>query len=64
MAAWKVSKIKKQIYKSITLFLKYYPGKRQEIEHILLDIGSTNSKIDSERALVTFAQIQKEVGTL
>lgn len=42
------------------LFLKYYPEKQQEIEHILLDIGSTNIKIDSERALVAFAQIQKE----
>ena len=60
----KVSKSKEHIYNTIPLFLKYYPGKRQEIEHILLDIGSTNSKIDSERALVTFAQIQKEVGTL
>ena len=43
--------------------LEYYK-KQEEIENILLDIGSTNSKIDSERALVTFAQIQKEVGTL
>lgn len=60
----KVSKSKEQVYHTIPLFLKYYPEKRQEIEHILLDIGSSNSKIDSERALVTFAQIQKEVSTL
>ena len=60
----KVSKSKEQIYHSIPLFLKYYPEKQQEIEHILLDIGSTNSKIDSERALVAFARIQKEVSTL
>lgn len=60
----KVSKSKDSIYHSIPLFLNYYPEKRQEIEHILLDIGSTNRKIDSERALVTFAQIQKEVNIL
>ena len=60
----KVSKSKKHIYHTIPLFLKYYPEKQQEIEHILLDIGSTNNKTDSERALVAFAQIQKEVGTL
>ena len=60
----KVSKSKESIYHTIPLFLNYYPEKRQEIEHILLDIGSTNSKIDSERALVTFAQIQKEVSIL
>ncbi len=60
----KVSKGKEQVYRTIPLFLEYYPEKRQEIEHILLDIGSTNSKIDSERALVAFAQIQKEVSTL
>ncbi len=60
----KVSKSKEHIYHTIPLFLKYYPEKRQEIEYILLDIGSTNSKTDSERALVAFAQIQKEVGTL
>ncbi len=60
----KVSKSKESIYHTIPLFLNYYPEKRQEIEHILLDIGSANSKIDSERALVTFAQIQKEVSIL
>ena len=60
----KVSKSKEHIYHTIPLFLKYYPEKRQEIEYILLDIGSTNSKTDSERALVAFAQIQKEVSTL
>lgn len=56
----KVSKSKEYVYKTMPLFLKYYPEKQQEIEHILLDIGSTNIKIDSERALVAFAQIQKE----
>lgn len=60
----KVSKGKEEIYRAMPLFLKYYPGKRQEIEQILLDIGSTNSKIDSERALVAFARIQKEVSAL
>lgn len=60
----KVSKSKEQVYHTIPLFLEYYPEKQQEIENILLDIGSTNSKIDSERALVAFAQIQKEASTL
>ncbi len=60
----KVSKSKEYVYQEIPLFLKYYPEKQQEIEQILLDIGSTNRKIDSERALVTFAQIQKEVSSL
>lgn len=56
----KVSKSKEHIYHTIPFFLNYYPEKKQEIERILLDIGSTNRKTDSERALVTFAQIQKE----
>ncbi len=57
----RVSKSKEQIYNTIPLFLKYYPEKQQEIEYILLDIGSTNIKTDSEKALVAFAQIKKEV---
>jgi len=60
----RISKSKEEVYRTIPLFLKYYPEKQQEIEHILLDIGSTNRKIDSERALVAFAQVQKEVGNL
>lgn len=60
----KVSKSKEQVYRTIPLFLKYYPEKRQELEQILLDLGSTNRKTDSERALVAFAQIQKEVSGL
>ncbi len=60
----RVSKSKEYIYKTIPEFLKYYPEKQKEIECILLDIGSTSIKIDSERALVAFAQIQKEVSSL
>jgi len=60
----KISKGKEHIYHTIPLFLKYYPEKQQEIEHILLDIGSTNRKTDSERALMAFAEIQKEVSAL
>lgn len=60
----RVSKSKEQIYSTMPLFLKYYPQKKQEIEHILLDIGSTNNKIDAERALVAFAKIQEEVSNL
>ncbi len=60
----KVSKSKEQIYHTMPLFLKYYPEKQPEIEQILLDIGSTNRKVDSERALVAFARVQKEVSAL
>jgi len=60
----RISKSKEEVYRTIPLFLKHYPEKRQEMEHILLDIGSTNRKTDSERALVAFAQVQKEVGNL
>lgn len=60
----RVTKSKEQIYGSMPLFLQHYPEKRQELEHLLLDIGSADSKIDSERALVAFARIQKEVGIL
>lgn len=60
----RVSKSKEYIYKTIPEFLKCYPEKQKEIECILLDIGSTSIKIDSERALVAFAQIQKEVSSL
>jgi len=60
----RISKSKEEVYHTIPLFLKYYPEKRQEIENILLDIGSTNRKTDSERALVAFAQVQKEVSSL
>jgi len=48
----------------MTEFLQYHPQKRKEIEEMLLDIGSTNVKINAERALVAFAQIQKEEYTL
>lgn len=56
----KVSKSKEYLYGTVPAFLKYFPGKQEEIENILLDIGSTNSKINSERALVAYASIQKE----
>lgn len=57
----RVSKSKDYVYNTIPEFLKYYPEKQKEIENILLDIGSTSIKINSERALAAFAQIQKEV---
>lgn len=59
----KVSKSKEYLYGTVPVFLKHYPGKQKEIENILLDIGSTNSKINSERALVAYAHIQKEAGS-
>ncbi len=57
----KAAKSKEQVYHSIPEFVQRYPEKRKEIETILLDIGSTNVKSNAEKALVTFAQIQKEV---
>lgn len=60
----RVSKSKERLYRTIPTFLKYHSEKQKELEDILLDIGSTNSKINSERALVAFAQIQKEVSNL
>ncbi len=60
----KATKSKEYIYNSMTKFLHYHPQKRKEIEEILIDIGSTNVKINAERALVAFAQIQKEEYTL
>ncbi|MCI8341854.1 MAG: hypothetical protein HFE62_01355 [Firmicutes bacterium] len=57
----KVSKSKENVYSTMPAFLSFYPQKREEIEQMLLDIGSENSKTNSERALVAFAQIQKEV---
>ena len=60
----KVSKSKEYLYGTVPAFLKYFPGRQEEIENILLDIGSTNSKINSERALVAYASIQKEAGSI
>jgi len=53
----RVSKGKDNIYKTIPHFVKLNPQKKAEIQNILLDIGSSNIKVDSERALVTFAEI-------
>ncbi len=55
----KVSKQKMDIYQSIPTFIKYHAKYRKMIEDLLLDIGSSNHLIDSERALVTLAQIRK-----
>lgn len=60
----RVSKSKDYVYNTIPTFIKYYPERRKEIEDILIDIGSTNVKFNSEKALVTFARIQKEVCNL
>lgn len=60
----KVSKSKDEVYDTIPVFLNYCPEKKKEIEEILLDIGSTNVKVNSEKALVTFAKIQKGVCNL
>lgn len=56
----KISKSKDNIYKTVSSFVKLNPNKKPEIENILLNIGSSNIKTDSERALVALAQIRKE----
>ena len=56
----KLSKEKDSIYDAIFNFALKYDDKIEEIENILLDIGSSNSIVDSERALVTLAKIRSE----
>ena len=56
----KLSKEKDSIYNAIFNFALKYDDKIEEIENILLDIGSSNSIVDSERALVTLAKIRSE----
>lgn len=57
----KASAAKKSIYKILPLFVKTYPERTNEVEEMLLEIGGSNIILDSEMALVTLAEIKKEV---
>ena len=56
----KVTKSKDRLYQVLPEFVSRYQDKRQEIEELLMDIGGSNIKIDSERALVMLAKIRGE----
>lgn len=55
----KISKSKRNIYKSLPLFAKKYPDSRSNIEKLLLDLGGSGIISDSEQALVALATIRK-----
>ncbi|MDP4182294.1 MAG: hypothetical protein Q8942_14545, partial [Bacillota bacterium] len=56
----KNAKSKERVYSVLPQFVTINNDKREEIESMLLDIGSSNIIIDSERALVTLAKIRKD----
>lgn len=56
----KVAKGKERLYQIIPAFVLRHQEKKKEIEELLLDIGSSNVKADSERALVTLAKMRGE----
>lgn len=56
----RVSESKAEIYNCLPDFLKLYPKAKKRVEEMLLDIGGSNIKRDSERALVALARIRKE----
>ncbi|NYC27622.1 hypothetical protein [Clostridium saccharobutylicum] len=56
----KVSKSKDNLYEVIPKFVIKHKDKLEEVENILLDIGSSNIILDLERALTTLAIIRKE----
>lgn len=56
----KVAKSKDRLYQVIPKFVLKYQDKQKEIEDLLMDIGGSNVKVDSERALVTLAKIRGE----
>jgi len=57
----RISKAKDNIYSILPRFVKSNREKMQNVEEILLDIGSSNVILDSERALVALCMIKKEV---
>lgn len=52
---------KKNIYALLPKFVEQYRDKQDEVEELLLDLGGSNKKLDSERALVALAKIKKGV---
>lgn len=57
----KLSKSKNDIYNTISKFALKSESRFKIVENILLDIGSSNIIVDSERALVALAKLRKEV---
>ena len=56
----KVRKNKEDIYDALFKFALRYPDQREDVEKLLLEMGSSNIIKDSEKALVTLAKIRKE----
>lgn len=56
----KLSKSKDDIYSTISKFALKSESRLKIVENILLDIGSSNIILDSERALVALAKLRKE----
>ncbi|MBQ3420133.1 MAG: hypothetical protein IJH34_00380, partial [Romboutsia sp.] len=56
----RVRKSKYCIYDALYNFAVKYNDSRNEVEELLLNIGGSNIKKDSEKALVTLAKIRKE----
>ena len=56
----KISKSKDIIYKLLPSFVLQNPSFKEVVEAELLAIGGSNIKRDSERALMSLAQIRKE----
>jgi len=59
----KESKAKHNIYDILPRFVVDHRDKQEEVEQLLLNLGSSNIILDSERALVTLAKIKKEVSS-
>ena len=56
----RVRKNKDDIYEALYNFALKYEERREEVEKLLLNMGSSNIIKDSEKALVTLAKIRKE----
>ena len=55
----RVRKNKDDIYEALYNFALKYEERREEVEKLLLNMGSSNIIKDSEKALVTLAKIRK-----
>lgn len=56
----KVRKNKEDLYDALYKFAVKYKERKEEVEELLMDMGSSNIIKDSEKALVTLAKIKKE----
>ena len=59
----KISKGKDALYSLLPAFVSLNPDYREQVETMLLSIGGSNINRDSERALMSLAQIRKETLT-